>query len=499
MVTCRYGKPGFRVRISAPHIILTIVAALMLVVGVGAAELEPGDVDQVTYYSLASVLADGIEPLANSNIPVVDLFGMNISLSTNANNRGYFYDSTYSGDMTFEKFAPKFATVLRNIDAAIEAATVDTSALEALITKSNTWLQAIEGHTDASTDHLGNISKVLGWKNGQTGSIFETLQAISAVLGTGKDTSSTYTVFGLLQRFDVIFASMESVLNSIESEINDLILQMNSRFSDVTTRQDSFAEWLDESDITTTGVRSGDIRADKNNLKGYLSSVSGTLANGLYWSRSNGAILSKGGTIIDSYSRDIPISQLIQYGVLGLSANLAGTDKNASISLLVPDSEGGLKTQAVDASNLLDMLGLIGTNLQNPLAKLAYVWADDDDIRIADKNQPVKDEIEEEFVGAGLAAVSVGNIKDVAGLSSGFSEAFSGDGKISDIFVVLSDGESFGFFSQEVADALDTTASAAGLSDEPYDITDEFWVDENGIVHPKNNLLDVTEYLEGLK
>lgn len=517
MVTYRFCSPGFRVRISAPHIILTIVAALMLVVGVGAAAVEPADVDQVTYYSLASVMEDEsgssfFDSRAISTIPRIfdnGYYGGTYLYSFWPSGGNSKQGTVKIGGYTFNEDSTSLLEAMRAVmvtqvnmvdyvDRAIEAASVDTSALEALITTSNTWLKQIEGHTDASTDHLGNISNVLGWKNGQTGSIFETLQAISEILGKTTDVPGTSTVMGVLNALDLMAEIRNNRLTTLNSKIDTLTANMNTGFGDVTTRQDAFSTWWTSTDWTSRGVSNGLIKWSNKSLKGLLGDIS-TAATYSAFSTKDSLFLRSDGRSGTAGSSGIWLSDIVRYGFLGLSTNLAGSDQTAAINLLVPNSEGGLKTQSVSATNLLDMLGLIGTNLQNPLAKLAYVWADDDDIRIADKNQPVKDEIEEEFVGSGSAAVSVGNIKDVAGLSSGFTEAFSGDGKISDIFVVLSDGESFGFFSQEVADALDTTASAAGLSDEPFDISDEFWVDENGIVHPKKDLLDVSEYLEGLK
>lgn len=517
METYRSSKSALWVRFLAPHVMIFLAAVCLMAGAASAEEAEPAEVDQVTYYRLASVVDEDsgssfFDSRAISTIPRLfesGYYGGTYLYSFWPSGGNSKQGTVKIGGYTFTEDSTSLLEAMRAVmvtqvnmvdyvDQAIEAAKVDTSALEALVSTSNTWLKQIEGHTDASTDHLGNIAKVLGWKNGQTGSIFETLQAISEILGKTTDVPGTSTVMGVLNGLDLMAEVRNNRLTTLNSKIDTLTANMNTGFGDVTTRQDTFSTWWTSSDWMSRSAVGGSTTLKAVTFKNLMEDVSNAATLSSFLGAGNGYLGWQGKEQTVGAS-GMWMPGMVSYGLLGLSANLAGQDKTAAISLLVPNSEGGLKTQAVSATNLLDMLGLIGTNLQNPLAKLAYVWADDDDIRIADKNQPVKDEIEEEFVGSGSAAVSVGNIKDVAGLSSGFTEAFSGDGKISDIFVVFADGESFGFFSQEVADALDTTASAAGLSDDPFDITDEFWVDETGIVHPKKNLLDVTEYLEGLK
>ncbi len=215
---------------------------------------------------------------------------------------------------------------------------------------------------------------------------------------------------------------------------------------------------------------------------------------------SNGAhilnVNGKGQTV-QGY---VSLRDIIHKGLLGLSVNLAGSDKLTVFSLLSPGEDGGMESQEMTADNLLDALGLLGTHLQNPLAKLQYVLADDDDIKLKDATKENQDSFTDNFTGGGSGAVSGSQIKDVAGIGSDVQQAFAGAGSFSDIFTVLNDSGNYGFFSQEVADALTTVGTPAAVSESSImnDILEDYDVDESGILVPKHSLFDISEYLEGI-
>lgn len=232
-------------------------------------------------------------------------------------------------------------------------------------------------------------------------------------------------------------------------------------------------------------------------LQASLGALSKLIYNTSTTGNSLGSYLSVDGRLSSAAYLTSP--QLLRTGLVGLSYNLAGSDKATTFSLLVPNEgeDGGMREDEKQVDNLLDALGLLGTSLQNPLAKLAYVWADDDDIRIADKNQPVKDAIEDNFVGDGDAAVKPSDIGDLASFGSDLKDAFSGAGSPSDIFSLFGDSNVSWFFSQEVADDLDQVNSPVLASDD--DPIERYLsgvdVDEDGFVHPKSSpFWDVSLY-----
>lgn len=221
----------------------------------------------------------------------------------------------------------------------------------------------------------------------------------------------------------------------------------------------------------------------------------------------NFVFLDSSGSV-SSASRGFSFLGMIVQSFLGLSKQLVGVDSSALFSFLVPGQDGGLEVQTQEVNNLLDALVLLGTSFQNPLAKLQYVLASDDDIALKDANKPNEDSFKDNFTGDGDAAVKPSDIGELAGVSSSVKDTFAGAGSPSDIFSVLNDSGSFGFFSKEVADILEPPVPAV-VSDEPFDrdaliaSDPEFWeqfdIDDEGFCTPKFSLFDAESYLEGLE
>lgn len=197
------------------------------------------------------------------------------------------------------------------------------------------------------------------------------------------------------------------------------------------------------------------------------------------------------------------ILELTRSGFLGLSANLAGQDKVASVSLLTPSLDGGLVSTDVDADNLLDLLALATTQLQNPLAKLQYVLADDDDIRLKDKVKDNQQAVEDGFTGDGPGAIDKDDIGGVADISGGLNDVFGGSGSPGDAFGVLGDGDTWLFFSADVASELDHATHDGGES-RSADVDDDpfagFELGDDGLYHlAPGSMFDPSAYLEGLQ
>lgn len=215
----------------------------------------------------------------------------------------------------------------------------------------------------------------------------------------------------------------------------------------------------------------------------------------------SGAHLAPDGSI-DASGR-LGASSLIAGGLLGLSANLAGQDKVASVSLLTPSPDGGLVSTDVDADNLLDLLALTTTQLQNPLAKLQYVLADDDDIRLKDKIKDNQQAVEDGFIGDGPGAIDKDDIGGVADISGGLNDAFGGSGSPGDAFGVLGDGDTWLFFSADVAAELDHATYDGGES-RSSDVDDDPFagleLGDDGLYHlAPGGMFDMSAYLEGLQ
>lgn len=408
------------------------------------------DVDAVEYYSTS--------PVARSTL-FYQLFGVRFSGQLN----NLSLDGVSASNMTFADNLRSLLTALNGVYSTTQSLSSRITALENSSSGLDFWLERIDTNTQGLHGDLLNIQQALGWVG-----------------------SSSPTIWSLL---------------------NALISSTHQDLLDVMSRQDAAQMWLEtlwsNEPLSTHYISNGSIVSNQtSNLRQLFSNLSSLTTRALFINKGVGSYLDWDGSY--GSSNGLYLSEMLRLGLLGLHANLTGLDNSGSYSAW----RGPDQTAVRSANNLLDMLSFLGADLQAPLAKLQYVWASDDDIRIVDKNQPVKDEIEENFVGDGGSAVKPSDIGDVASIGSSVKDTFSGAGSYSDIFSTLCDGANFGFFSQEVANILEPPVPSsvsdgssvdvdALMSDDP-----EFWgqfnIDENGFCTPCSSLFDVSSYLEGV-
>ena len=100
------------------------------------------------------------------------------------------------------------------------------------------------------------------------------------------------------------------------------------------------------------------------------------------------------------------------------------------------------------------LIAELGMPMQYDLAKLRYVLASDQDIEISKKNEPVKDAIENNFVGDAPGAVKPDSVGDMAGISGGLQDSLNTGANAGDVLGFLNGSEGWGFWSQEVANGL---------------------------------------------
>lgn len=101
--------------------------------------------------------------------------------------------------------------------------------------------------------------------------------------------------------------------------------------------------------------------------------------------------------------------------------------------------------------------------IQNPLARLAYVHASDEEIAARQKADANQTAVVDNFIdssGSGAAAPS--NFRSVSDLSSGFKDNIVTDASVSGIWNIFN-SNNFGWFSQETADQLDTSDSSSRM------------------------------------
>lgn len=196
------------------------------------------------------------------------------------------------------------------------------------------------------------------------------------------------------------------------------------------------------------------------------------------------------------------LADITANGMQGLATLIGGRDegegRKAVWQWIDPtDPLNTAKIRNYEATSLFDLFHQIAW-LQNSLAKLEYVFASQEDMEFKEQEKPNMDAVKDNFFGDGEGAVNPDQIKDLAGISSGIKDSFAGAGSAGDAFTAINDSQSFWFFSQDVADALDTVNSPAVASEVEDDFWDQFVQDEGGFYSLVDlSPWDVESYLGG--
>lgn len=137
---------------------------------------------------------------------------------------------------------------------------------------------------------------------------------------------------------------------------------------------------------------------------------------------------------------------------LGVGSYVIGSDGKAGYTPW--NSSSGDYASFTGGYGLGGLIGQLGIPMQYDLAKLRYVLASDQDIEISKKNEPVKDAIENNFVGDAPGAVKPDSVGDMAGISGGLQDSLNTGANAGDVLGFLNGSEGWGFWSQEVANGL---------------------------------------------
>lgn len=182
------------------------------------------------------------------------------------------------------------------------------------------------------------------------------------------------------------------------------------------------------------------------------------------------------GSLTGSYGYAWNLSDLTADGFVGLAKRLSGDDRTTTFSFLPKDVTQAAVSVSVD--NLLDAIGLVGTELQNPLQRLAFVFASDQDLSIRDDVSDNVDSAQDNFFKPGSGgSVSPDDIKDAAGFTQGAGGLLDTGASAGDVFAFVN--QNYDFWSKATADDLDSTGSLELYSDEPP-IYESWAMDEDG-------------------
>lgn len=185
------------------------------------------------------------------------------------------------------------------------------------------------------------------------------------------------------------------------------------------------------------------------------------------------------GSVTGSYGYAWNLSDLTADGFVGLARRLSGDDRTTTFSFLPKDVNQAAVSVSVD--NLLDAIGTVGTELQNPLQRLAFVFASDQDLSIRDDVSDNVDSAQDNFFKPGSGgSVSPDNIGDAAGLSSGFKDSLSSPVSVGDFFTQFNSGSNYSYFSEQSRVDLDTVSSPVAISDIDSFVDDVLALDSDG-------------------
>lgn len=109
--------------------------------------------------------------------------------------------------------------------------------------------------------------------------------------------------------------------------------------------------------------------------------------------------------------------------------------------------------------SLADFLNVIINEWDNPLKSLAFVLADENSVQLKKDNSSLASGIYDDFSGSGSNAASLSDVQLLSSGASDLKDSVSGV-SASGVFGVLSDGDSWGWFSNAVKNDMDSVSSS---------------------------------------
>lgn len=482
MVTYRFRLSKLQVRILVPHPLLILLLLLpLLTVPVSAA--DDSDQDTSDYY-----LSIWDEPLFYAlNPPITGnswsglLFGVRWNYQNGLITKVGPYTMTGRADGV-QELATELFDLAVGIDARIdEVDLANNSTVVDLLDD----IKFLLGPGGSLEDWLRKIYSGVDSLEGKTQNLYQQFEKLFTKMDSDRTWWSTYYKAPAVA--PLMMTGSQSMSAMGYGSVTDNLVAINRNL--VLTLTNGGWHWLTSSGGigTTSNTALGVITA--NGFLGLGHLLFGAVGHDIYGLSSSG--LDKTGQRGNWSLADISAN-----GFSGLATLIAGTSDNgrkAQVTYIDPDT---LALRSYEESNLFDLIADVGSWLQVPLARLAYVYASEEDILFKDAEKENEDTVKDEFFGDGSAAIKPSDIKDAAGLTSGAAGAFGGAGSAGDVFTVLQSEDAFSFFSQQVADSLDQVGKPAVQSDD--DIMDDFVEDDSGFYHVDSAFWDVSAFLGGL-
>ena len=370
---------------------------------------------------------------------------------------------------------------------------IGTSATSTLATAFSDGLRAYFGRYSGSYSVTGPItasgsstSISASASNGFVRLLVELTSAVNQTInGTTRDVQRLDTKLGYLTKgmssskglIDILSSQsitvdvdVSGIIKAIDADREQDLAYFKSLVSGFSRNHTDLTSGFSTNHTDLTGFKSqahSDAIAIEGVLESFKPELLFTLPSGRYLDSNGWSVL---GTNVPAYT-------YLTQGFLGVAAKIDSNFSDWTTQFQGEPSfwaQGNLwnsssgEAYSETYGNFVWMLSDLMSLQQSDLAKLRYVLASDQDIEISQKNEPVKDAIEDNFVGDAPGAVKPDSVGDMAGISGGLQDSLNTGANAGDVLGFLNGSEGWGFWSQEVAN--DLRRVSASVSDDEVSI-----------------------------
>lgn len=320
---------------------------------------------------------------------------------------------------------------------------------------------------------------------------------------TGSTTSMSSSVYTFLDSIDdqlldqySLLGSMSSFLSNISGNSNLIKISLDAIEDDVSifeARLNSVISWLTSvnTSLATVNTSVNTVDSSVNSMSDKLTGSSNvsylgvlgqpvTYSTGLnlatinrmgfmglashFRAASGSDVLLSNGTPGQTPA-DVTYSYLFRYGLLGLRSLLSGSETDNVYSSTLNDNNN--TTTTVNSTGLGPLLNTQLSNIGENLGHLAYIFASDDDIKLKQDSKPLLDETDSFYDASSdsKVKVSAGDVGSFKGFGSDMLDIVDTGADIGDVVTILSNANSFRWFTPQTAADLDSIGTAT-ISDE---------------------------------
>lgn len=334
--------------------------------------------------------------------------------------------------------------------------TISVSASSGFIPYLSNLVNSINHTVNGTTRAAQSILTKVGDVDKNLGYLTKGMSSTNGLIDILSSQSTTVDVSGIIKAIDADreqdLAYFKSLVSGFSRNHTDLTSGFSTNHTDLT----GFKSQAHSDAIAIEGV-----------LESFKPELLFTLPRGQYLNSNGWSVL---GTNVPAYT-------YLTQGFLGVGAKIDSGFSNWTTQFQgeptfwaqgdLWDSSSG-EAYSETYGNFVWMLSDLMSLQQSDLAKLRYVLASDQDIEISKKNEPVKDAIEDNFVGDAPGAVKPDSVGDMAGISGGLQDSLNTGANAGDVLGFLNGSEGWGFWSQEVAN--DLRRVSASVSDDEVSI-----------------------------